>query len=60
MAQIRFHHLLREKIMIEIGDETERLAGGYADYAVYREQVGYLKALKRVLELADDLEKGMT
>lgn len=60
MAQIRFHQLLRDKIVEVYGAESERILGGYQDYAVYREQVGFLKGLKHALELAEEVEKGMT
>lgn len=60
MAQIRFHQLLREKIAEAYGAESDRILGGYSDYAVYREQVGLLKGLKLALELAEEIEKGMT
>lgn len=60
MAQIRFHQLLRSKIEEVYTGELERMAFGYPDYAVYREQVGLLKGLKIALELAEEVEKGMT
>lgn len=60
MAQIRFHQVLRDKIVEDIANEMERISNGYPDYAVYREQVGYVRALRKVLELADEVEKGMT
>jgi len=48
-------------LMEEIEAETARLISGeYKEYSVYREQVGYLRAMKTVLKVAEDIEKGMT
>lgn len=60
MAIIPFHAHLRAKVLEEIQAEHERMAGGYGAYEVYREQVGYLKGLKTVLDLAEQIEKGLT
>jgi hypothetical protein len=60
MPIIPFHSALRAKVQEEIGAELERMGGGYADYNVYKEAVGYLKGLKTVLDIAEDIEKGMT
>ena len=61
MSTIAFHRRLREKLAETIANETDRITSGeYRDYAVYREQVGYLRALKTVLDLAEEIERGMT
>lgn len=60
MASIHFHQLLRKKVQEEIDAERERILGGYNDFTVYREQVGYLRGLQTVLDVAEDIEKGMT
>ena len=61
MSTIVFHRRLHEKLTEEIAKETDRIISGeYRDYSVYREQVGYLRALKTVLDLADEIEQGMT
>jgi len=60
MARIRFHELLRAKAMEQYDAESNRILDGYPDYAVYREQVGFLRGIKLMLQLADEVEKGMT
>lgn len=61
MATVYFHQLLRAKLTEHMNNEIERMISGeYHDYAVYREQVGYLRALKTVLEVAEEIERGMT
>lgn len=61
MSTIYFHQKLRAEILEMIEAETERLASGaYSEFPVYREQVGYLRALKTVLEIGEEIEKGMT
>lgn len=60
MALHPFHIALQKRAMEEIEAEVDRIVGGYPDYSVYREQVGYLKGLKAVLDMAEQIEKGMT
>lgn len=61
MLTIPFHQQLRKEILQEIEIETNRLISGECkEYPVYREQVGYLRALKTVLEVAERIERGMT
>lgn len=60
MSLIHFHTALRAKVQEEIAAELERMSGGYSDYTVYREAVGYLKGMKTVLDIAENIEKGLT
>lgn len=61
MSTVVFHRRLREKLTEHMNNEIERMVSGdYKDYAVYREQVGYLRALQTVLDLAEEIEQGMT
>lgn len=60
MATIQFHAHLRKRVGEIIERETDQIVGGYSAYDVYREQVGYLKGLKEVLAIAEEIEKGMT
>jgi len=60
MAFIQFHSALRAKVEEEIAAEQARMGSGYNDYNVYREQVGYLRGLKMVLTMAEEIEQGLT
>lgn len=46
---------LRALIAEEIADKTKNLVSGTAaDYADYRERLGYIRALERVSDLCDE------
>ena len=60
LSQIFYFNTLRARVEEEIAKESERICGGYADFNVYREQVGYLRGLKAALTLMEDIEKGLT
>ena len=58
MVQTRFHTLLRHRIEEEIRKCSDQaMAGGAIDYATYREQVGYIRGLRDVLTLCEDIER---
>jgi|KBSMisStandDraft_5_1062788.scaffolds.fasta_scaffold1120098_2 hypothetical protein len=58
MVQTRFHALLRAKIEETIEARAGSIASGQcADYAAYRENVGFIKGLMDALALADEIEK---
>jgi hypothetical protein len=60
VATIQFHQAVRNRVQELIDAEVERIISGYPDYSVYREQIGYLKGLRAVLTIAEEIEKGMT
>lgn len=60
MSTIHFHQLLRKKVQEAIDAECDRIVDGYNDFYMYREQVGYLRGMKTVLDIAEEIEKGMT
>lgn len=58
MATSNFHRMLRAKVMEVLDTRTKQLIGGVpADYAAYREEVGYLRGLQDALVHAEDLER---
>jgi len=58
MVQTRFHALLRAKVEETIEARAACIAAGQcADYAAYRENVGFIKGLMDALALADEIEK---
>ena len=58
MASNLFHKKLLSKIEDQIKVRSEILmTGGAADYAFYREAVGYIQGLVDVIKLCDDIEQ---
>lgn len=57
----RFHSLLRSKIEKRLEERIFNLVGGGAgSKSEYREQVGYIEALKDTLKDCEDVEREMT
>lgn len=57
-ADTRFHKLLKAKIDAELDRQIEALSDGKSsDWADYKRRVGYVAALREVLELCEDVEK---
>jgi hypothetical protein len=55
-----FHKLLRNRIGEEILSRTSYLAEGSAiDFPDYRYRVGYLQALRDVVEMCSDIERAL-
>lgn len=60
MAKTRFHTLLDAKLREVLVSRGEDLTSGVAkDYAEYKFEIGYLRALKDVLKICDEVNEEM-
>ena len=54
-----FERLLREKIILLQDVRRQTIEGGLSSFEEYRESVEYLEALRRVLDLCDEVNSDM-
>ena len=57
MSKTRFHYLLEAKIKEVVENRSISIVeGAAADYAHYKENVGYIRGLHDALKICDDIE----